>query len=531
MSQIVNGNDVRQTRLKVNGAGRDRPVGDALQQWGPPTDTAVSEPWSSAAPPQRRDLVRIVHNQRWWILAFVVVAVALATLYTYSRAPSYRSSADVLVQPRVFAAGTVPQAPDMGSEKAAAGSTTVLTIAAQTLGVSVSTLSDGLTISVPLNTHVLHIAYAAGSAQTARDRAQAVADAYVSYWLTLQPDLSGVSGATTRSRIVPTEVITPATVPTSPSSPNHLTDLTLATIIALLLAFGTAYLRDRFDDRLSGPQDAERTAGTGVIAVLPRQRHTDRSGLPALGTSPRTSSAAYHDLASLVLDAVADRHARSILITGPTGSAHSAIAANLAVSLARTGRRVALFFAERAAQSGGVSADYVRGAAADLPELQVLEREAKSGEFDATELRQLVRRLCSTSDIVVVVGPAALVGANVRALVDAADLLVISAETRRTTRTQLRTAMRRLRPARSKVVGVVLQKPHGARLIRRGTSKPDRPAAESEATPRPPSPGRPAIDGAAVGIGPRPTRSGSATRRDQPAERPANPARPLSTEK
>jgi capsular polysaccharide biosynthesis protein/Mrp family chromosome partitioning ATPase len=528
MPQVINGTEDRAIRPPLG------ETAERLQEWTLPTDSDVAEPWNRTSPRPRRGLVRVVRNQRWWIVALVVVAVTLATLYTYSRTPTYRSSADVLVQPRVFAAGTVPQAPDMGSEKAAAGSATVLTIAARTLGVSVSTLSGGLSISVPLNTRVLRIAYSAGTARTAKDRAQAVADAYVAYWLTLQPDLSGIGGTTTRSRIVPTEVITPAALPTSPASPNHVTDLTIATIIALLVALGTAYLRDRLDDRLRGVDDAEWAVGTPVVAALPRRRCAHPSELPALSTAPSALSAAYRDLAALVLDAAAYRTARSILITGPTGSAHSMIASNLAASLAGSGQRVVLFFAENAPQPGGVSIDHVRAAAAGLPELQVLEREARSGEFDAAELRQLVRRLRSAADLVVVTGPAALVGSNARALVDAADLLVISSVVHRTTRAQLRATLRRLRPARSKLVGVVLQYPRGARRVHhRATVRGrfPRPRTEPKPSLRPPAPGRPTIDLLAVGIGARPPRSARPMRRDTTTQPPGRPNRPSSTEK
>ena len=121
----------------------------------PPTKPASPEPatrWRGAAPRRRglapfaaarwrrtsaRRGARGLFVTHWrWLILVTLVVVGAAAMLSYSRTPTYKSAADVLVQPRLFAAATAPQAPDMGSEKAAAGSTVVLDIAARALGVT-----------------------------------------------------------------------------------------------------------------------------------------------------------------------------------------------------------------------------------------------------------------------------------------------------------------------------------------------------------------------------------------------------------
>ncbi|MFN2518919.1 MAG: hypothetical protein ABR604_07745, partial [Jatrophihabitantaceae bacterium] len=199
---------------------------------------------------------------RWrWMILVTLVTLAGGALFSWSRTPTYRAATDVLVQPRVYAPASPPQVPDMGSEKAAAESTRVLQMAAGSLGVPADSLSSGLSVSVPLNTHVLHIAYTSPDPGEAQRRSQAIASAYVSYWLEQQPSLAGAKASAASANIVKTSIITSATRPTSPASPNHLVDVSIALIIGALLAVGSAYLRDRLDDRLRGPSEFERNGG------------------------------------------------------------------------------------------------------------------------------------------------------------------------------------------------------------------------------------------------------------------------------
>jgi polysaccharide biosynthesis transport protein len=431
--------------------------------------------WSGRASLRRGARGLFITRWRWMVLVTLVV-VAAAALLSYSRTATYRAAADVLVQPRLFAAGTPPQAPDMGSEKAAAGSTVVLDAAGRALGISADRLSHGLTVSVPLNTHVLHISYSSANAEQAQQRAQAVATAYVSYWIAQQPLLeTRTAGRTSPTDILKTSVITPAKRPTAPASPNHVVDISIALIIGLVLAAGTAYLRDRLDDRLRGPAEFETIAGP-VLALVPVTGHARVD--PVVARRPDTpGAAAYRELRTLLLRIAEQRGAKSLLITSPTGDAQTVASANVAVTIAQTGRRVVLVHADMRHPHGhelfGMDAvpglaDLLEGRAnltsvlhqTEIAGLQVLSAGLLMDDIGAalhpSRFGEVVRQLTMAADVVVIDAPAALAGSDIATMVDAVDMVLMVGDAGRTTRAQARAAADQLQHVGDRLVGSVL---------------------------------------------------------------------------
>jgi succinoglycan biosynthesis transport protein ExoP len=432
--------------------------------------------WSGRKSARRGARGLFVTRWRWLILVTLVV-VGAAALLSWSRTPTYKAAADVLVQPRLFAAATAPQVPDMGSEKAAAGSTVVLDIAARALGVPTDRLANGVSVSVPLNTHVLHISCASADPEQARQCAEAVATAYVSYWLAEQPSLDkGSSTLPTRAQILSTAVITPAKLPTSPASPNHIVDVGIAVIIGLLLAGGTAYLRDRLDDRLRGPDEFEDNGGGPVLGLVPTGGHHKSD--PVVARRPDTSGAeAYRELRTLLLRIAEQRGAKSLLVTSPAGEVQTTVSANVAVSLAQSGRRVVLVHADMRRPHGhelfGVDhvpglADVLEGRASltnvlmqpEVPGPQIISAGLLVGDIGTalhpSRLGEVVRRLSAVADIVVIDAPAALAGSDIATMVEVVDMVLLVGDARRTTRAQVRAATGRLAHVRQKLIGCLL---------------------------------------------------------------------------
>ena len=431
--------------------------------------------WASPYPGRR---ARNFITARWrWITVVALVVVACAAAMSWSRTPTYKSAADVLVQPRMFAAGTAPQAPDMGSERAVARSAAVLNIAGRMLHVPAAAVAHGLSVSVPLNTHVLHISYASSDPAVARHRAQAVADAYVKYWIAQQPPLTGVAAGAGHTRILPSAVISNAKQPEAASSPNHTVDVAIAVLIGIALAIGTAYLRDRLDDRLRGPADLEGCSGGPVVAVVPS------SPLALLGTRavicPQRSAAGavYEDLAVHLLRMAAHDSMQLVLVTSPTGRGQTAVSANLAAALAETGKQVVLVHANLRRPLTDVVfggnptlglATLLDGRAtpADVlqstgtPGLMELPAGVVNGSVPAAlhsnELRDALWLLSRYADVVVINGPAVLAGEDVATLVEVADGVLLAADGRRTRRAEVHAAAARLIPARANLVGWVL---------------------------------------------------------------------------
>jgi capsular exopolysaccharide synthesis family protein len=441
----------------------------------------VGTRWSGRHPADTRP--RNFMLARWrWIVAVTFVVVAAAGYFSYSRTPTYKSSADVLVQPRVFAVGTAPQVPDMGSEQAVAESTAVLQLAATALKVPISTLQNGLSVGVPLNTHVLHISYTSSDPAIAQQRAQAVATAYVRYWISQQPPLADGKAAKNGQPVLKSSVISAAKLPSAPASPNHKTDLAIALIVGLALGIGTAYLRDRLDDRLRGASDLEQCSGSAVLAVVPRAGLLARRRSPVLHESYSRGAIVYADLAGYLLRIAAQRPGKTVLVTSPVGDRQLSVSANLAVALADCGKQVILVQADLRRSPGGelFDADPHRGLAAaidgrigltealqqtPIPGLQVMPAGNAGSHINSAlqspQLRQLIRRLRTSADVVVIDGPPALAGADAAALTDNADLVLVAADGHRTTRAQMRAAARQLRPVHAKIVGSLLDNVRG----------------------------------------------------------------------
>ncbi len=137
-----------------------------------------------------------------------------------------------------------------------------------------------------------------------------------------------------------------ASVPTSPSAPNHLRNGLLGALAGVMLGVGLAFLRERLDDRFRGRPDVERALGSPVLATVPRfstSRNEPAAQLPSITDPKGAASEAYRNLRTGVQFISAQRELRTILVTSP--SAHegkTSTTANLGITLSQTGKRVVL---------------------------------------------------------------------------------------------------------------------------------------------------------------------------------------------
>jgi capsular exopolysaccharide synthesis family protein len=413
-----------------------------------------------------------------WIIVVILVSIGAAVLVSWSQTPVYRSTASVLVQPRVYSAGTAPQPPDMGTEKTVASSGAVLQRASRVLGVPVGELSHGLSVGVPLNTNVLRISYNSKDPKQAQRRAQAVAEAYTQYSQAQQPS-SRTSPRTAAGAPIGNAVITNAALPTTPASPNHVVDLVIAAVIGLMVALGTAFVRDRFDDRLRWPQEFEEIGAGPVLAVIPAllRRRSNRTALVMVRSPDSAAARAYQDLRTMVFRAAAQRSARTLLVTSPAGDRQTTVAANLAIALAQAGQRVTLVCADMRWPHGhelfgeyntvGL-ASVIEGRASlgdalretAIPGLNVLAAGWLAGDYGAAlhgnGLRQAIGRLRGGADFVVIDAPPALAGADTGALAELSEMVLLVGDARRTTRRQASTMVDQLEHVSGRIIGWVV---------------------------------------------------------------------------
>ncbi len=145
------------------------------------------------------------------------------------------------------------------------------------------------------------------------------------------------------------EILEAATLPGSPSSPDHTTNGLLGLVLGAALGVGAAFVRERFEDRFRGRPDVERVLGAPVLATVPKY-DGNRRGPKDLITliDPKGAAAeAYRNLRTSLQFLSSQRGFKTILLT--SASAHegkTSTTANLALVLSQAGRRVVLVSAD-----------------------------------------------------------------------------------------------------------------------------------------------------------------------------------------
>lgn len=202
------------------------------------------------------------------------------------------------------------------------------------LTISPDALRARITTSSPPATALLQVSVSADTAAGARD----LTDAVVAQFRQLVDQLETIeSTAAPAARVA---VVDKAELPASPSSPSRAKLLVLGAIAGLILGFGAAVLRQRFDGRLY-------TVTELAAAVAP----------PVLGTvDDRWTGASMRGVRSAL--GTTGRAPDTILVTALSGASRPDIARDLARSFADTGARVVYIdadttAADRSPASGG----------------------------------------------------------------------------------------------------------------------------------------------------------------------------------
>ncbi|GAA2650876.1 polysaccharide biosynthesis tyrosine autokinase [Paractinoplanes durhamensis] len=289
---------------------------------------------------------RLIRAYGWWI-ALVTLVVMAAGYGVSTLAPTvYRSAAIVVVEARVRA-NTTPVPPEMGTEKELAKSGLVVRPAAASMGLEEGQLADGFTVSVAPDANVLTFIYESGNPVTAQRRAQALAEAYVTFRNAGEQSKSATAAATANAHAT---LVSSAYLPSVPEARPVWIDLAIGLVLGLLLGIGTALIRDRMSDRIRSLRDFEKLSGVPVLATVPRTARPRGPGaaLPVLLRSPQSPAAeSYRYLRSRLQPVMAKDGATSVLVASAyDGEGRSTTAANLAAALALAGRTVILVDAD-----------------------------------------------------------------------------------------------------------------------------------------------------------------------------------------
>ncbi|MGB4137001.1 MAG: polysaccharide biosynthesis tyrosine autokinase [Microbacterium sp.] len=232
------------------------------------------------------------------------------------------------------------------------------------LGTTPQALVGHISASVPLDTVTLRVTARASTPQGAQDLANAwiralavqvnrlesgdIADAPGA---TAVPSDGGDAAGTAVVQLVPNDT---AVLPSSPSSPNLKLNLLLGALIGLALGIAWALVRNSLDKRIRSADVVEETYDVSVIGTLPiddklagsQQRLITTSSARADNEHLRLAEA-LRELRTNIQFLHVDNPPRVIVLTSPVpGDGKSTVVANLALTIAESGRRVILVDAD-----------------------------------------------------------------------------------------------------------------------------------------------------------------------------------------
>ncbi|MEW6476398.1 MAG: polysaccharide biosynthesis tyrosine autokinase [Actinomycetota bacterium] len=504
---------------------------------------------SSETSVEMGDYMSVIRRRKLLIAAMTLAGLALALFYSVAVAKqSYVSNAKVLVRPITsdVTPDNVERLVVMGTEREIATSADVATIAKERMKApattSISSLQKKLTVSVVGTTQFLNFACSDKTKLGAQTCAQAFADAYLQYKAeeatknrdarvananaALNPINAQIVEATKRLAAAPVgspaqaeaestldslqqqgapyrqvladmaklnvndagAVVSAANRPGAPASPKPKTNAILGAFFGLFLGLLVAFGRDRVDNRLRGRVDLEEYLRAPVLATVPRTRRNGRTA-PTLVTMQHPNSPAseaYRALRTRVLVMAERQGLKTIMVASPTGEdGKTAIAANLAVSLAQVGKRVVLLSADlrgsKVHQYFGL--DNERGLsnvlAGEMPPWEAVQEPAGlerlwvfgSGPVPAQPaellqsdlMRELLAERRKVADFVIIEAPAALNASDCLALAPLVDGILVVADAKHTDRDEVEQVRIQFEQVGGQVVGAVMSNAVSAR--------------------------------------------------------------------
>jgi succinoglycan biosynthesis transport protein ExoP len=429
--------------------------------------------------------MKLLRKRAAWVVLAMMACIAGAWLVGSGAQTHYASTAQVDVESHVFA-NTVPVTPNLATEKSIALSGRVLDSAALSLGLAPGVLVTHLAVSSPASTNLLSIACTMPEAVAAQHCAGAVAQAYADF----RNDVGGAKLVRASDPFNIT-IVTPAALPVTPAGSRKPVLLSLGAILGLALGIGTAFVRDRFDDRVRDRADLQQCLDAPVLAVIPRVRRSAGPG-SVFRSAPLSQAAEAYRHLRVRLDSLtspAGSQGKVLLVAGAqAGEGRTCVASNLAAALAQAGANVLLVDADlrhpslseipRYGERRGLI-DVLAGRASlddvitptDLPGLGLVtvgtatDRPAEM--FEVGRLTRVFGSMTAAADVVVVDSGPALTVSDPIALTRVSDVVVVVANVRRTRRAAVAAAAREIRDAGSAItVGVITGAPRSLRNAR-----------------------------------------------------------------
>ncbi|MFC6354655.1 polysaccharide biosynthesis tyrosine autokinase [Luethyella okanaganae] len=429
------------------------------------------------------DYLRILHKSWILILVGTLLGVAVAAGYSILTTPKYQATTSLYVSVRAgegAATGDLVQGTSFARQAVTSyvdvvGSALVLDKVIDELGLDTSAqqLSSQIAASSPLNTVLIEI----GVTDTNPERAAAVANSVGKNFTDVvvndleKPDGEGAS-------LVKIETIQPALVPARPSSPNVPLNLVLGLLLGLVAGIAVAILRSVLDTRIHSQHDIAQITDSPILGGIALDPEAKKRPL-VVHVDPRSPRAeSFRSLRTNLQFVNVEGGPRSFVISssGP-GEGKSTTTANLAISLAETGARVALLdgdlrlpkIAEYMGVEGGVGLTDVLIGRVELAD--VLQKWGKGKLFvlpagrippnpsellGSTAMARLLGGLTEQFDYVLIDTPPLLLVTDAAVLSKLCGGAILVAASGSTRKNELAGAVRALEGIGSRLIGVIV---------------------------------------------------------------------------
>ncbi len=266
-----------------------------------------------------------------------------------------------------------------------------------------------------------------------------------------------------------------AEIPQRPAQ-NRMLYVLLAVAVAMLGAFGAAFVHDYLDDSVKTANDVTSALGLSTLGAIVWLGEEGK--LPIVVSRPQSPGAeGFRMLATNIRLAGLDRRLRTILVVSPApGEGKSTVGANLAVAMARSGLQVLLVDADLRKPRlhelfgldpfDGLTESLAEGSADRFVKSTGVEgvRILTSGKLPAdpvgalssVPMERLLEDLAHQTDLLILDSPPLLSVADAAILGARADGVLLVLRSGRTGSRTARSAMEVLQQARTHVLGAVL---------------------------------------------------------------------------
>jgi len=404
-------------------------------------------------------VMTVLRKHGVWLVLTTLAGVVAAGLFARSLPVRYSSTAQVDVESHVVPGATLVT-PNQATEKIVATSGVVVVNAARALGLDTGLLAPHLSAAVSSTSNILSISCSMPTARQAQRCAAAAAAAYIAF-----RDLASSPKAARAADPLQATLVTAADLPLKPAGTARKILYALGAILGLLLGTGEIFVREAIDGRVRDRDDLEECIGAPAVAAIPRMWRYRTNPVSVFRTAPFSRPAeAYRYLRARLgpLLSPPGHPATVLLVTSAQPrEGRTSIAVNLATALTQAGARVLLVDADlRHPSLAGIFAtapapgltDLLTGHATldevtiptSVPGLDLVTIGTQAGQpaelFEVTQLTRVFAGMRGAADAIVVDSAPLLAVSDAMTVARVSDIVIMTADIRRTRRTSARTA-------------------------------------------------------------------------------------------